>query len=80
MRATVFPCGSGQYDGQGVYCGLSAASEVSLIFTTLLHQFVSVFLFALFSDEPEVSSLNTPTWQVFNAAHVRWIVKLKHSF
>ena len=28
------PLGRGQYDGQGVYCGLSTASEVFLIFTT----------------------------------------------
>ena len=27
----------GQYNGQGVYCGLSTASEVFLFFTTLLY-------------------------------------------
>ena len=30
----------GQYDGQGVYCGLSTASEVFLIFTTQIYTFV----------------------------------------
>ena len=47
------PKGIGQYDGQGVYCGLSTASEVFLIFTTQLYQYFSMLLlFALFSDEP----------------------------
>ena len=34
--------GSGQYNGQGVYCGLSTASEVFRIFTFL--HFFSVFV------------------------------------
>ena len=44
MRATILiqaaDCGTmglGQYDGQGVYGGLSTASEVLLIFTTQLY-------------------------------------------
>ena len=47
MRATMFPYaiilhdqgppGHGQYNGHGVYCGLSTASEVFLIFTTELY-------------------------------------------
>ena len=52
--------GYGQYDGQGVYCGESTASEVFLTFTSQLYQHFSVFLlfalfalFALFNDEPE---------------------------
>ena len=32
-----------QYDSHGVYCGLSTASEVFLIFTTQLYQYFSVF-------------------------------------
>ena len=32
-----------QYNGQGVYCGLSTASEVFLIFTTQLYQYFSGF-------------------------------------
>ena len=45
----------GQYNSLGVYCGLSTASEVFLIFTTQLYHYFSVyFLFALLSDEPEV--------------------------
>ena len=39
----------------GMYCGLSTASEVFLIFTTQLYHYLSVcFLFALFNDKPEV--------------------------
>ena len=35
MMATILlHMGLGQYDGQGVYCGLSAASEVFPISTT----------------------------------------------
>ena len=56
--------GLGQYYWQGVYCGPSTASEVFLIFTTqlLVYHFISVFffLFALLSDELEVSFLITP--------------------
>ena len=37
------PIGFGQYNGQGVYCGLSTASEVFLIFTTQLYQYFSGF-------------------------------------
>ena len=60
MRATILPKaiiltkGHGQYDDQGLYCGLSTASEVFLIFTTQLYRYFSVFLlFVLFSDKPE---------------------------
>ena len=43
MRATILPKAMvltkarGQYDGQGVYCGLITASDVFLIFTTQLY-------------------------------------------
>ena len=40
MRVTILlqgPEGHSQYDGQGVYCGLSTAFEVFLIFTTQLY-------------------------------------------
>ena len=33
------PMGHGQYNGKGVYCGLSTVSEVFLIFTTQLYQY-----------------------------------------
>ena len=47
--------GHSQYDGQGEYCDPHTASEVFLIFTTQLYQYLSVFiLFALLSDGPEV--------------------------
>ena len=35
MRVTILPyAGRGRYNGQGLYCDLSTASEVFLIFTT----------------------------------------------
>ena len=51
MRATILPWAmiltkahraavSMNYDGQEVYCGLSTASEVFLIFTTQLYHFL----------------------------------------
>ena len=35
------PQGHGQYDGQGVYYGLSTATKVFLIFTTQLYSCLS---------------------------------------
>ena len=32
--------GRGQYDGQGMYCGLSTASEVFLIFNNQLYSWL----------------------------------------
>ena len=68
MRAIILPLsiytdqgpkGRGQCNSQGVYCGLITASETFLIFTTQLYQYFSVlFLFALFSDFPEVFLIN----------------------
>ena len=44
------PLGCCLYNGQGVYCGLSTASVVFLVFTTQLYKHFSLFfLFALFS-------------------------------
>ena len=37
LPMAIMPIGCGQYDGQGVYCGLSTASEVFLIFTTKIY-------------------------------------------
>ena len=41
MRVTILPyaviLAKAQYDGQGVYCGLSTASEVFITFTTQLY-------------------------------------------
>ena len=68
--------GHGQYNGQGVYCGLSTASEVFPIFTTQLYQYFSVFLlFALFSDEPEVFLPKYSQTAILHAAHFRRVVK-----
>ena len=43
LRGKVKLKGLGQYNGQRVYCGLSTASEVFLVFTTQLYQYFSVF-------------------------------------
>ena len=68
--------GLGQYNGQGVYCGLSTASEVFLIFTTQLYQFSSViFLFALSSDKPEVFLSKYSQAAIPHAAHFWRVVK-----
>ena len=57
MRVTILPLafiltkahkGRGQYDGQGVYCGLSTASEVFLIFTTQLYHFIVCIFYLLY--------------------------------
>ena len=70
------PYGHGQYNGQGVYYGLSTASEVFLIFTTQLYQSFSVFcLSALFGDEPEVFLPKYSQTAILHAAHFRRVVK-----
>ena len=62
--------GCGRYDGQGVYCGLSTASEMFIYFTTQLCQYFSVFfLFALVSDEPEVFLPKYSPTTILHAAH-----------
>ena len=69
---------SPQYNGQGVYCGLSTASEseVFLIFTTQLYQYFGVFffIFALFSDDPEATLPKYSQTAIFHAAHFWWVV------
>ena len=53
MRATILPqgyhtdqgpLGRGQYNGQGVYCGLSTPSAVFLIFTTQLYSYCAIII------------------------------------
>ena len=59
------------------YCGLSAALEVFLIFTTQLYQYFSVFfLFVLFGDEPEVFLPKYYQTAILQAAHFRRVVNL----
>ena len=68
--------GRGQYNGQWVYCGLSTACEVFIIFTTQLYQYFSVFfLFALFSDEPEVFLPEYYQTAILHAAHFWRVVR-----
>ena len=55
-------------------CGLSTASEVFLIFTRYINILVFLFLFALFSDEPEVFIPKYSQTAILHAAHFRRIV------
>ena len=65
-----------QYDGQGVYCGASTASEVFLIFTTQLYQYLSViFLFGLAYDDPEVFLPKYSQTAILHAVHFLQVVK-----
>ena len=58
-----------------MYCGLSTASEVFLIFTTQLYQYLSVFvLFALFSDASEVFLPKYSQTAKLHAAHFPRVV------
>ena len=72
MRATVLPYAIiqtkvfGQYDGQGVYCGLSTASEMFLISTTQLYKYFPACLFLIArSSNLKYSFLHTPKQQYF---------------
>ena len=58
------------------FIGLSTAIEVFLIFTTQLFQynFSVLFLFALFSDEPEVFLPKYSQTAILHAAHFRRVV------
>ena len=59
-----------------MYCGLSTASKVFLIFTTRLYQFCRViFLFMLFSDKPEVFFPKYSQPAKLHAAHFQGVVK-----
>ena len=69
------PQGRGQYYGQGVFCGPNTASEVFLIFTTQLYQYLSGFLlFALVSAEPEIFHPKYSQTAILHAAHFRRVV------
>ena len=61
-----------------MYCGLSTASKpkVFLIFTIQLCQYFSgFFLFALFSDEPEVFLPKYSQTAILHAADIQRVVK-----
>ena len=59
-----------------MYCGLSIASSVFLIFNTQLYQYFSAFfLFALFSDKPKVFLPKYSQTAITHAAHFRRVVK-----
>ena len=64
-----------------MYCGLSTASEVFLIFTTQLYQYLSVlFLFAIFSDEPEVFLPKYSQTAILYAAYFRRVLNVLESW
>ena len=67
---------------RGEYCGLNTASELFLIFTTQQYQLnlkthfvIDFFLFALFSDEPEVFLPKYSQTAILHAAHFRRVLK-----
>ena len=82
MRATILPKAitltkaHGQYNGLGVYYDLSTASEVFLIFTTQLYQYLCNYK-AIFSyhDKREVLQQEYSQPQIFPSPHFRWVVK-----
>ena len=58
-----------------MYCGLSTASEVFIIFTTYLYHYFSVlFLFAPFSDESSVFLPKYSQTAILHAAHFLRVV------
>ena len=58
-----------------MYCGLGAASEVFLIFTTQLYQYFCVFLlFASVCDTPEVLPSKYSKTAILHAAHFKRVV------
>ena len=64
-----------------VYCGLSTASEVFLIFTTQLYQFLMHFsLFTLCSDKPEVFLPEYSQTAILHAAHFWGVVNIGFTF
>ena len=73
--------GFGRYDGQGMFCGESTASEVFLTFTSQLYQYFSVFLlFALFNNEPEVFFPKYSQTAILHAAHFPRVENLLYCF
>ena len=81
MRDTILPKaiiltkGHGQYNGPGVYCGLSTASELFLLpnYSNIL-VFFFFYLFALVSDEPEIFIPEYSQTVILNAAHYQGVV------
>ena len=65
---------------KGVYCGLSTSSEVFLIFTTQLYQYVTVFFLFALSDEPEVFLPEYSQTAILLAAHFWRVVKGEITF
>ena len=61
-----------------MYCDLSTASEVFLIFTTQLYHYFSVFfLFELFCEEPEVFLPEYFQTAILYAVHFLTVVKIE---
>ena len=62
------------YDGQVVYCGLSTASEVFLIFTTQLHQFPCIIMqWFWYLDKREVLQQEYSKPPIHPSPHFRWV-------
>ena len=58
-----------------MYCGLRTGSNVLFIFGTQLYQYFTVFfLFALFSDKPEVFLPEYSVAVILYADHIRRVI------
>ena len=66
---------AGQYNGQEVYCGLSTASEVFLIFTTQPYQFLCIIMQSFpYVDKREVLQQEYSQHPILPSPHFWWVV------
>ena len=67
--------GRGQYDDQGMYCGLSTASEVFLIFTSQLYSCLCNYdAIVSYIDKREVLQQEYSQPPILPSSHFRWVV------
>ena len=69
------PAGLGQYNGQGVYGGLSTASEVFLIFTTQRYHIYAIIGLLQYFYKREVLQQEYSQPPIISFPHFRWVVK-----
>ena len=74
------PQGCGQYDGKGVYYGLSTASEVFfLIFTTQLYNLCFIMQWFSYLDNREVLQKEYSQRPILPSPQFQWVVNIKCS-
>ena len=84
MRATILPeaiimtrsYSNGQYNNQGVYCGLSTATEVFLIFTTWLYQCSCNYDAIAYLEQRGVLQQEYFHPTILPSPHFRWVVNI----